>query len=99
MHDSPKRKILGSTNVNVVSDNGLPIAIRDLVIQGSEKLVIGLNITRDCELLNFSGNRIQFLTSDGSRDSLKMFDNGLENYAEISHFPDVVNTTTYSVAV
>ena len=49
-HASAAKRILGSVEILVQSDNGQLISIRHLLISGSSNWVIGRNVTKPCNL-------------------------------------------------
>lgn len=56
-HASQRRKILGSFVLTILSDNGNPVQISHLIIEGSSSWVIGRNV-KLCRYGNFYGFKV-----------------------------------------
>lgn len=59
-HSSGRRRIIGSVMLTTLSDQGTPVNIRHLIIQGSSAWVIGRNVTRLTDIIHLNGNFLKF---------------------------------------
>ena len=55
---SEKRKLLGSININLTSDQHNLISIRHLIIDGSSQWLIGRNVTKHCNIVHINENKL-----------------------------------------
>lgn len=69
-HTINKRKILGSIQVIVILDNVNTVTIRHIFVAGSSHWVVGRNVTRSSDVLNYSGRKILMRPVNGIRDSI-----------------------------
>lgn len=58
-HASKPRKILESLFLTILSDQGTPVSIRHLLIEGSSQWVIGRNVTANANIIHLNGNFLQ----------------------------------------
>lgn len=66
-HSSGVRKIVGSVFFSATSDQGYPIKIKHLIIEGSSQWVIGRNVTKYCDIIRIGGNALKLpVENDGS---------------------------------
>lgn len=77
-HSSKARKIVGSVVLCATSDQGSPVEIRHLVIEGSSQWIIGRNVTRHCDIEHIRSNSLLLPGSDSHTISIE--DRGFHSY-------------------
>lgn len=65
----------------------MPCTIRHLVILGFSQWVIGRNVARKSDVLNYGASRILFPNANFEPDSVTKYDDGVYGYIQISRFP------------
>lgn len=71
-HASIAKPILGSSSITFLSDSGNHIYVRHIIVDRSSSWVLGLNLTRKCDLIHLTGNHIRLPLPDGSYDTISM---------------------------
>ena len=85
-HASPRRRILGSVIFSTLSDQGTPMKIRHLVMEGSSQWLIDRNVTCSCIINHATGNYLEFYVSDSETNNLSMTDFENHSYLPASVF-------------
>lgn len=73
-HASPRRRIIGSVVLNIVTDSMNRITIRHLVIEGSSQWILGRNITLLCNIIHLGRHALQMPCGESEYISLIDFD-------------------------
>ena len=81
-HASQAKPILGSVLLQAVTDDGVPVSIRHLVIEGSSQWIIGRNVTRNVDIIHSNGNCLKL--KNGS--IITLIDHDLHSYVPYSSF-------------
>jgi len=81
-HVSEARKILGSIFLTAQSEQGNPIHIKHLVIDGSSQWVIGRNVTKLCDIIHQTANVLKLPPDPDTNisDTLKLIDQDFHSY-------------------
>ena len=80
-HASSRRKILGSQLLSLLSDQGVKMKIRHLIIEGSSPWIIGRNVTRHTDIIHRKGNFLQFsLPQSNDTNTLQLIDHDFHSY-------------------
>ena len=58
-HSSEPRRMKGSIDIKVRSDQGMEVSIRHIVTSGSSQWIIGCNITKHCTIHRIGGNYLE----------------------------------------
>lgn len=83
-HLSARRGLLRSINLSVSTDNLNTVRIWHIGVQRSPQSVIGRNVTRASDVLNYSSSEILIPPVNGFRDSTKINDDGLHLFISLS---------------
>lgn len=83
-HASAAKRIIGSIEIFVRSQNNAIVSIRHLLIGGSSSWVIGRNITRPYNMLHIGENALQLPRMKG--DKIPMIDNKFHSYIAYDRF-------------
>ena len=83
-HVSPRRRILGSVTLHLMTDSGSLITIRHLVIEGSSQWVLGRNITRTCNILHIGRHALQLPSV--SNEFVSLMDHDRHSHVPIGRF-------------
>lgn len=74
--------ILALLMLYAVSNDGVQVAIRHLVIEGSSQWIVGRNVTRNCDIVPTDGN---YLLMNG-RSRIFLVDYDIHSYAPYEAF-------------
>lgn len=69
-HASTAKPIITSTMLEFIPDQGRPIQICHIIVDGSSPWLLGRNITRLTYILHVNGNCLCFPAKDGTRDTM-----------------------------
>lgn len=87
---SAPRKIIGSIIVPLVSYEGQTVQIRYVVVKGSSQWVIGPSITRICDIIHSSGNKLVLPSStEMEPDFLPLVEYERHTYLPLSALPSL----------
>lgn len=84
-HSSKPRPILGPVDLQLTSDQGNPVTICHLVIEGSSPWVIRKNVTKHCDIIHSNGNLLRF-GSDSISDTVQLFEHDNHSYISMVKF-------------
>lgn len=81
-HSSEKRIILESVVLSILSNEGVEVNIRHMVIEGSSQCVIGGNLTRNCSVYQKNGDFLEltFHSDRGVCDRLNLISCNMQCY-------------------
>ena len=85
-HTSKARRILGTGMLTIDSDQGDPLSINHLVIEGSSPWVVGRNVTTKRNIIHASGDYLQFFQPDGNELTLDLIEHDMHSYLPRSKF-------------
>lgn len=80
-HASPRKKIIGSICLNLLSDEGTNLQMRHLIIQGSSPWIIERNVTSQVDIIHRNGNYLEFSVShSNTTNTLGLINSDLHSY-------------------
>ena len=85
-HASKARRILGTVMLTIDSDQGDPVSINHLVIEGSSPWVVGRNVTTKGNIIHANGDYLQFFQPDGDELTLDLIEHDMHSYLPRSIF-------------
>ena len=96
-HASSRRKILGSILLSLLSDQGVKVEIRHLIIEGSSPWIIGRNVTRHSDIIHRKGNYLHFsLLQSNATNTLQLINHDFHSYLP-SHIFFMISMSQYKI--